>query len=133
MSYHDEDDFLDERTGPYFIGFGALIAIAVISGMIYNSFEKKKLKQIYTYQLNNSEIYFESNTKEILDQNKINLAQYSVTDNQRINYNEFYRFGFINKIDTIWYRLHTSRIMNEKDLFLLDEKNDVIIGKYTIK
>lgn len=132
MNYYDEDDFLDDKTGPYFSFFGGLIVIAVIFGMIYSSFDKNDLRKNYIAHLRSDSIYLEKNTDSILKINKIDLNKIGTTGNDKIIRFDFYRFGFISNADTIWYSLHQS-YGYDNELFLLDEKNDVVIGKYFMR
>ncbi|QTV05234.1 hypothetical protein [Faecalibacter bovis] len=111
-----------------------IIPIMVITFMIKDYFKAKNNLQNFQFQIHISEVYYYLNTKNFIDSTKLDLNQvYSTSDPGRLaNLDKTYRFGLISNSDTIYFKIHPS-YNNDFEYYLFNEKEDFLIGKYTIK
>ena len=73
-------------------------------------------------------------TKNFINRTKLDIKQVVLTNDPEklANSNKTYRFGLINNSDTIYYNILPS-YNSEIEYYLFSEKDDFLIGKYTIK
>lgn len=134
MSYHDEDELFNEETVPYFLLFGGLIVLVIFSAMVYDTIVKEKNLKSFKLEINNSEIYYDKDSKEYFDSINITLKDviFNNDESKAVNENIGYRFGLIENSDTIFYKLCLSNY-NKNDFYLMKESSERVFGKYTIK
>ena len=133
MGFHDEDDFLiNDKIGPFIGLLIGLIFISIIIEMIYSDFDKKDTMKIFLFDLGKSELFIEEESKMFFEKSKLNQFSINNDHDKYVDTESYYRFGLINRSDTVFYKLCLSR-SNKNDFYLMKESSERVFGKYTIK
>lgn len=114
--------------------FAGVIPIMVIVSLINGYFKEKKDLQKFQFQIQNGKVFYDLDTKNFINRTKLDIKQVVLTNDPEklANSNKTYRFGLINNSDTIYYNILPS-YNSEIEYYLFSEKDDFLIGKYTIK
>ena len=114
--------------------FAGVIPIMVIVSLINGYFKEKKDLQKFQFQIQNGKVFYDLDTKNFINRTKLDIKQVVLTNDPEklANSNKTYRFCLINNSDTIYYNILPS-YNSEIEYYLFSEKDDFLIGKYTIK